>query len=127
MCSQALGRPLPGVMHVGCQAQLGLNKPLQAAAQLAAWLREGGQASEEACSTVTAFLQALQQAPAKGAAAAAGSAKVLQQLVQAAAARCSTEPAVAVSVLLELLQVRCSGVRPAAAMACARCCCTWRS
>lgn len=135
--------PVPGLIQLSSLALLGQGKLVPAAAQLCAWLKQGGQAgqhgqaeqgdrsAEEACRAVDAFLKALHAscsasteaarcesgqlasgAAASAAAAGDASAALLKQLVQqvadAAVERCQGQPAVAVAVVMRLMELEAS-------------------
>lgn len=96
-----------------------------AAAQLCAWLQQGGQSTEEACAAVRSFLVALHSnqlgAPTAATAAtdvpgtrpgasssssrraAEDRAAAVRQVAAAAAEHCRSDPSVAVEVVLQLL------------------------
>jgi hypothetical protein len=149
--------PVPGLVQLSILALIGQGKLVAAAAQLVAWLKQGSQlaaaaaaaatdlgqlgqqqqqqSTEEACTVVDAFLQALHEhasstdvsrasAAAAGgasgfagnsAAAAAGGVDVqqlVQQVADAAAERCQGQPGVAVAVVLRLLENEVRGLLP---------------
>lgn len=121
--------PPAGLLQLSSLALLQQGKVGAASAQLCAWLRQGGQGTEEACSAVRSFLVALhpqgssarQTAPTvqgrhlgdrnaaagevQGAGRCSGEehAAAVQQVAAAAAEHCRADPAVALEVVLQLL------------------------
>lgn len=134
--------PPAGLLQLSSLALLQQGKLGAASAQLCAWLQQGAQGTEEACTAVRSFLIALHSqastraahsgdgppsagaegdppATGAGSAAAAGAqasarcsaeerAAAVQQVAAAAADRCRSDPAVALEVVLHLLDEQVS-------------------
>ncbi|KAF8064657.1 Rnf14 [Scenedesmus sp. PABB004] len=90
--------PVPGLVQLSCQSLLAQGKLAPASAQLCAWLRQGGQAPDEACAAVDAFLSALHAAAGPG-----GDEAAVADVAAAAAERVRGDASVAVTVAMALL------------------------